>query len=207
MRPEDDGISAHDANHPMDFERIIDELRLSLEQVTSEEKVFDLITERLAALRQSFRSHKSQFTSSHIEFLKSVAAAAGPLQSFIELREELAYIDTLEDYTAMVGRLVNLKGKLAPFAVCQRVKKELRELNEKLPAIREQDEGKRQVMVNTRIIDLERHAPRCRRNHAMAIREGPYDYFWGCSRYPFCGEATQLTPEQRRRLDASNSRG
>ena len=186
--------------NPMDVDNIIDELRSSAEHIMSEEELLHVITERLTMLRQSFSSHKSLFTPSHIEYLKNLAAISDPLRSFIELKEELADVGTLENYAATVSRLVVIKGRLAPFAVCKRVMKEIRELNEKLPTIREQDDAKRKVRISTRIIDLEQSPPRCRRNHAMVIREGPHDYFWGCSRYPFCEQAAQLTPEQKHRL-------
>jgi DNA repair exonuclease SbcCD ATPase subunit len=184
----------------MDAENIIDELRFSLEHIISEEELLHVITGRLTVLRQSFSSHRSLFTPSHIEFLKSLAAISDQLRSFIELREELADVGTLEDYAAMVRRLTAIKGGLAPFAVRKRVMKEIRELNEKLPTIREQDDAKRQIRVTRRILDLEQDPPHCRRNHAMVIREGLHGYFWGCGRYPFCKEVAQLTPEQKDRL-------
>ncbi len=186
--------------YPMDVQTVIDELRFSLEHTISEQELLLAINERLRALRESFSSQGSLFTPSHIESLKSMAAISDQLRAFIKLREELLDVGTIEDYTSMVRRLIEIKGRLAPFAVCKRVRKEIRELNEKLPTIREQDDAKRQVRVNTRILDLEQAPPHCRRNHAMVIREGRHGYFWGCSRYPFCEEVVQLTPEQHARL-------
>jgi hypothetical protein len=133
-----------------DVETIIAELKFSLEHVIQEEELHRVITGRLKALRLTFPTHRSLFTPSHIGFLKSLAAVPDQLQSFIELKEELIDVDTIEDYEAIVGRLVEIKGKPAPFAVCKRVTKEIRELNEKLPTIWEQDAAKWQVLVNTR---------------------------------------------------------
>ena len=186
----------------VDVETIIDELRSSLGSVASEGKLFHIIAERLPALRQSFRSQKSHFTPSQIQFLKRLTPVSDKLRAFIELKENLADVGTTQDYTAMMNRLSEIKGALRPFAVGKRVMKELRELNEKLPTIRQQEDGKWQIRTNPRIIDLEQNAPHCRRNHPMVIREGPHGFFWGCSRYPFCGDAAQLTPEQRSRLDS-----
>ncbi|MDP3000637.1 MAG: hypothetical protein Q8N47_24350 [Bryobacterales bacterium] len=184
----------------MDVRKIIDELKVSVEHNTEEEELLHVITARLTALRQSFLSHRSLFTPSDIEFLKSLPAISDPLRLFIELKEELIDVDTLEDYTAMMGRLVEIKGRLPSCAVRKRVMKEIRELNERLPTIRAQDDAMRQVRVNARIVDLEQNPPHCRRNHAMVIREGQHGYFWGCSRYPFCGEVAQLTAEKIGRL-------
>lgn len=186
----------------VDVEKIIDELRFSLEHDASEEKVLGAIDESLTALRQSFRFHKSIFTPNHICFLRSLAGVSGQLRTFIELKEELADVGTLEDYADMVSRLSGIRCRLRPFAVYRRVMRELRGLNEKLPTIRQQNDGKWRVQVNARIIDLERKHARCQRNHAMVISKGPYDYYWGCSRYPFCGDATRLTAEERRQLDS-----
>lgn len=184
----------------MDLQRITQELRFSLEHIISEEELNHAIIERLTSLRQSFSSHRSLFTPEHIEFLKNLAAISGQLQSFIEMKDELADVDTLEDYEVIVNRLVDIKRRLGPCAVRVRVMKEIRELNEKLPAIREQDGAKRQIRVNTRIADLEQNAPHCLHHHAMAIRNGRYGHFWGCSQYPFCQRVAQLAPEQKNRL-------
>jgi hypothetical protein len=184
----------------VDVETLIDELKFSLGTLTSEEKVLDAITGHLSVLRQTFPSRKASFTPNDIRFLKSLAPVSDQLRSFIELKEELAEVATREDHAAMMSRLLEIKSTLRPFAVGKRVMKELRELNEKLPTIRQQEEGKWQIRTNTRITELEQEAPNCQRNHPMVIREGPHGYFWGCSRYPFCGEAAPLTDEQKGRL-------
>lgn len=187
-------------NLPMDVENILADLRLSLETVVSEDDLLHVITERVAALRQSFPSHRRLFTPSHIEFLKSLAPVSDRLRSFIEVKEELVDVGTLAEYTAMVSRLTEIKGALGTLAVRKRVMKEIRGLNERLPAIRERDGARRQARVDSRIFDLEQDPRHCRRNHAMVIREGRYGYFWGCSRYPFCVQVVRLTPEEEDRL-------
>src|SRR5712691_1326354 len=85
--------SMNGANPRMDVQNIIDELRFSVEHIVSEEELLHVITERLTALRQSFSSHRSLFTPSHIEFLKSFAGISDQLRSFIELKEELVDLD------------------------------------------------------------------------------------------------------------------
>lgn len=155
----------------------------------SEEELLRAIDDRLITLRQLFRSQKSVFSPGDIEFLKSLASISDQLRSFIQLKEELVDIRTIEDYEALVSRLSE-----------KRVKKEIRELSERLPDIRQQDEANRQIRVNRRIIDLEQNPPRCRYNHVMVIREAQHGFFLGCSRFPFCHLTTQLTPEQMDRL-------
>lgn len=48
-----------------------------------------------------------------------------------------------------------------------------------------------------RIAELELSPRRCRRNHAMQIREGPAGPFWGCGTYPFCHHVAPLTERER----------
>jgi hypothetical protein len=180
----------------MEVRKAIDDLRSSLEQIAGEEELFRVISDGLTALRQSFSPHRSLFAPSDIEFLKSVAEISDHLRGFIELKEELPNVDSLKKYTEVVSRLTQTKDALARFPVAKRVAKEIRALNEKLPAIRDQDEAQRKFRRSSRILNLEQNARHCPRNHPMVIREGRRGYFWGCSRYPFCEETAQLTAEE-----------
>jgi hypothetical protein len=180
----------------MEVRQVIDDLRSSLEHVTPEDELLGVIADRLTALRQSFPSHRSLFTPSDIEFLNSLSVISDHLRAFIELKEELLSVGSLKEYEDIVSRLTQAKGALACFPVARRVAKEIRALNERLPAIREQDDAQRQFRFNARILDLEQNPRRCPRNHPMVIREGTHGHFWGCSRYPFCSATAQLTPEE-----------
>ncbi len=119
------------------------------------------------------------------------------LRAFAELREESADVVSVKEYEDIVSRLTFTKGALADFPVGKRVAKAIRELDEKLPAIRERDEANRQFRRTGRIHDLEQNPRLCPSNHPMVIRRGEWGNFWGCSRYPFCERTAQLTPDQR----------
>jgi hypothetical protein len=180
----------------LEVRQIIDDLRSSLEHVTAEDRLVAIIADRLISLRQLFRSHRSLFAPSDIEFLKSLTAVSEHLRAFIELREDLLGVDSLKEYTDIVGRLACAKSALVCFPVARRIAKEMRGLNERLPVIREQDEAHRQFRLKARILDLQQNPRRCPRNHPMVIRGHQGGHFWGCSRYPFCYETAQLTSEQ-----------
>ncbi|MGA2116026.1 MAG: topoisomerase DNA-binding C4 zinc finger domain-containing protein [Bryobacteraceae bacterium] len=186
----------------MDVQEGIEEIRRSLEQVVSEKELLRTISESLTALRRLFPSNKSLFTPGRIEFLRKVAELSCQLSSFIEIQEELADVTSLRQYTFLMNQLADMKVALASFPVAKRVRKEMRELNEKLPGIRERDGAEQQFRTDARIREMEQDPPRCPLGHAMVIREGRYGYFWGCTRYPSCQETKQLTSEQRRRLYA-----
>ena len=103
------------------------------------------------------------------------------------------------DFSGMakiVNRLTEIKDAVGAYAVAKRVRKEIRELNERLPAIRQSDELQRKCRINARIQNLEQTNRYCRRHHPMAIREGRDGYFWGCGRYPFCHATVPLTAEE-----------
>jgi hypothetical protein len=89
---------------------------------------------------------------------------------------------------------------LGGFPVGRRIAKEIRELNERLPEIRQQDEGRRQFRLSARTLELEKTPRLCPRRHPMVIREGTRGHFWGCSRYPFCSATAQLTAEESQLL-------
>jgi hypothetical protein len=186
----------------MQVRQAIDDLRSSLEHITAEDELLGVIANHLTALRQSYPSHRSSFTPSDIELLKSLGVISDQLRAFIELKEELASVSSLKEYEDIVSRLTRAKGSLASFPVAKRIAKEIRGLNERLPVIREQDEAQRQFRLNTRIVDLQRNPRRCPRHHPMAIREGTHGHFWGCSRYPFCSATAQLTPAENDLLNS-----
>jgi hypothetical protein len=181
----------------MEVRQAIEELRHSLEHVTSEQDLLQAISGGLGGLRQAYPSNKSAFTSGDIAFLKNLNGILGQLQGFVELNEELRDVASLEEYEDAIGRLSHIKAALQDLPVVRRVAKEIRELNERLPGIQDQHRLNRDFRLNGRIGDLERDSRRCARRHPMVIRKGARDYFWGCSRYPFCRETAELTAAQR----------
>jgi hypothetical protein len=180
----------------MEVRKTIDDLRFSLEHITAEEELFRAITDQLVALRRSFPSQRPLFTPTDIDFLKSLTPISDHLRAFIELKEELPNVDSLKEYTQIVSWLTHIKDALGRVPVAKRVGKEIRELNERLPAIRDKDEAQRKFRLNARIFDLEQNPRLCQRHHPMVIREGQHGYFWGCTRYPFCQETAQLASDQ-----------
>lgn len=185
----------------MQVRRTIDDLHSSLEHITAEYELLRVIPNHLIALRQAYPSHRRLFTPSDVEFLKSLGTISDHLREFLELKEELVSVNSLEEYDDLVSRLSRVKVALVCFPVCRRVAKEIRCLNERLPAIRQQVEAGRQFRLNSRILDLEQNPRRCPRRHAMVIRKGTRGHFWGCSQYPFCSATAQLTSEQDKLLN------
>jgi hypothetical protein len=184
----------------LDVEALVCELKYSLATRLDEEALLTDITDRLAVLRRYFPGHKSSFNEGHIEFLKDVAGIIEPLKSFIGMKEELSDVGTICDYEALIHRLTDIKTRLAPYAVFKRVTKEIRQLNESLPAIKVKDEANRGFRITARIVEMERNPRVCGRKHAMVIRAGTRGYFWGCSRFPFCQETALLSFEERKRM-------
>ena len=184
----------------MNVQGIIDEIKFSLEHSITEEDLLEIITRNLKILRQEYLSNKRFFTKEHIDFLQSLTPLSKQLDTFSALKEELLYVNTLKHYTFLINQLVDIKNAVRPFAICKRVSKEIRELTEKLPNIRQEDEAKQQSRLNNRIAGLEQNPWQCPRKHKMVIREGRYGYFWGCSKYPICRHTQVLTPDEKDRL-------
>ncbi len=184
----------------MSVQERLNAIQCALEHCLAEEELLELITSNLKTLRQEYTTNKNAFTKEHIAFLQSLTPISKQLGSFIALKEELLYVNTLKHYTFLVNQLVDIKNALRPFAVCKRISKEIRELTEKLPIIRQEDEAKQQVRLNARIAALEHNPWRCPRQHKMVIREGRYGYFRGCSKYPLCQHTQQLAPHEKDNL-------
>jgi hypothetical protein len=162
----------------MEVRQAIDNLRSSLEHISAEDELLGVIADQLTALRQSYPSRRSSFTASDSEFLKCLGVISDHLRAFVELKEELASVSSLKEYEDIVRRLTRAKGSLASFPVAKRIAKEIRQLNERLPTIREQDEARRRFRLNARIFDLQQNPRRCPRHHPMVIREGALGHFW-----------------------------
>ena len=158
------------------------------------------IEEKLAGLRASCRENRSVFAIDQIGFLKNLKGISRAIRTFVEICEELEYVETLGEATDILERLSVVKGGLKPFAVGKRVAKEMRELNERLPAIRAKEDSRKGFMIESRILDLERTPPQCHKGHKMVVRNGSRGYFWGCSQYPFCHQTAQITSDQRMQL-------
>ncbi len=180
----------------MDVRQTIDDLRLSVEHIAAEDELLGIIVGRLTSLRKAFPIQRPVFTPGDIEFLRSLTGVADHLRAFAELREEAADVASVKEYEDIVSRLTLTKGALADFPVGKRVAKAIRELDEKLPAIRGRDEANRQFRLGGRIHAIEQNPRLCPQGHRMVIRRGKRGEFWGCSQFPLCWKTAQLTPEQ-----------
>lgn len=127
----------------MEVRQAIDDLKFSVEQVTAEDELLGVITVRVIDLRLAFRSHRSDFTAADIEFLKRLNRISDHLLAFVELKKEMASIESLKEYEEIISRLTRAKSALAGLPVGRRIAREICELNQRLPAIREKDGEKR----------------------------------------------------------------
>ena len=128
----------------MEVWQTIDDLRLSVEHIAAEDELLRIIVDRLTTLRQVFPFQRSVFTLTDIAYLRSLAGVSDQLRAFTELREEAVDVGSVKEYDDIVTRLTYTKGALADLPVGKKVAKAIRELDEKLPAIREREEANRQ---------------------------------------------------------------
>jgi hypothetical protein len=164
----------------------VDEIKATLNHVVQEEDLLKCLSDRIGILRQMYRADRGQFTSEVVAFLASLKTISARLEEFIDLRQELAEVETSEQYEAMAGTLTAIGRDLEVCAVHKRVQKEIRQLHENLPRIMSRQVAREQDRIRSRIIDLEQSAPHCRRGHLMVVRKGRGGYFWGCSEFPHC---------------------
>jgi hypothetical protein len=178
----------------MEVRQTIDDLRDSVEHLTDEEELLAIIIGRLTGLRQLFLPQRSAFSPGDIEFLKSLTGISDHLRKFAELKEEAADVGSVHEYEDIVSRLNFTKGALADFPVGKRVAKAIRDLSEKLPAIRQNDEANRQFRLGGRIHTLEQNPRLCPQGHVMVVRTGKSGEFWGCSQFRCVGRRHNLRP-------------
>lgn len=184
----------------MNVQDTVDELKQSLDSTVSEEKLLDTLNSRLAVLREDYPSNKHLFTQEHIGFLRQLNVLSEQLRLFIELKEDLSDVEDVQTYTRLMKQLTALEKRFGGLAVCRRVSKEIRELNEKLPHIQHQKRIKDNAKITGRIYELERNSKLCPKGHKMLVRKSKNGYFWGCSKYPVCQFRKPLSAKDRDRL-------
>ena len=156
---------------------------------------------RYCMTRDLSGSPKAQGATDEVDLMTTPLTPEEAVNSFIELQEELRDIHSAGQYTLVMRQLVRIKEALGASPARMRVRTAIRDLQERLPQIREKGHQAQAIRVNTRIAELERQSLCCPRGHSMVVRHGPNDsLFWGCSHFPFCHYTKRLTAEQRRRL-------
>lgn len=119
------------------------------------------------------------------------------LRSFLELDGERTDISSIEEYVLVMRQLVDIKNALGAAPACTRVRTAIRDLQERLPQIRQMDDQRSKCRTSARIVELERTPPRCPDGHSMVVRQGPNEsFFWGCSSFPSCRNTRRLTCEE-----------
>ncbi len=178
---------------------VIDELKHLLDNCVAEETLASKLRDNLNILRLAYLQDKSAFALEDISFLKNLSEnITRHLVLFIALKEEeLPNIHNLEEHLTVRARFVSIRAELHGLAVSQRVGKEIRELDERLPSLKEQEETRLQSKITGRIYELERDAPHCNRGHAMVVRESHGSHFSGCSKYPMHEETKPMSPKEK----------
>lgn len=184
--------------------RTIDGLRACLERGSDERELLRRIEAGLPWLREAYRWDSAAFTQSDIAFLQRLGPARDALRAWVEMEARLPALASTDALEAAIARLTGLKDALGAYAVGATLRKAIHNWRARLGALRAEDEMNR-ARVEPRIAELERNPRRCRRNHRMAIREGPRGYFWGCTTYPFCHHVALLTREERMYLTAEDA--
>src|SRR5687768_4831557 len=97
---------------------VIEELKYLLDNCVAEETLVSEVEDKLTILRQAYLADKSAFELEHISFLKNLSdKITRQLVLFIELKEELPNIYSLEEHLNVRARLVSLRTELDGFAV------------------------------------------------------------------------------------------
>lgn len=146
-------------------------------KLSNERELHTTIRQGLHELHELYRADKKQFSPENIEFLQGLNVLADQLEQ---------YIEGIDDCSRLRHKLLTLREDFRCMKVCLRVEKEIRGLEEKLPAIHELEETRKRGRFMKRKVELESNAEPCPREHAMEIRERSNGWFWGRTKYPRC---------------------
>ena len=120
------------------------------------------------------------------------------LESIENLENILNDISTLQykkEGKELIDELMIAKKEFEKFTdIINLIDTAIRSIEEVIPILMD-DENLQKIR---RIIELEQHPPQCTKcTNKMVIREGPGEYFWGCSSFPDCWGKRFLTNEER----------
>ncbi len=155
----------------------------------------------LESLREAWRVRRQDFSDGDVETLRGLRGIVDALAAFIEEQEEFDYLATRDDVDEVVGRLHAVMGQVGELPVAGRVRKEIRELLEKRASLPSRALDRHAAELRRAVSALNGEAPACARcGSRMVLREGPYGFFWGCTRFPECWGKERLRPQERERL-------
>ena len=167
-------------------------------EIVSEHNLRQRLQDDLTLLHEYRQSRPQHFNPSRDQHCQKLTDLQNFLEEFIEVQEDMQIIVSRDDYDDAMERLDALARALSGRAVEKRVARERRQLQTQLPRLRQAEASRVKNQV-------EKAAPKCRKGHAMNLRQAEHGWFWGCSRYPKCSAIKQLTNEQETALRLSHS--
>ena len=173
------------------------ELENLLESEVNEEILIENGESLLSELRESWKEDQNAFSPDAIARLQSIGDILEVVHNFRDLLEELEFIYTSDDAFDFADELWLLCEDLKRLPVEGRIRKEIRELNEKCAQLPSSKETKSSAELNNAFATLNSKAPSCLKcDSNMVLREGNGNYFWGCERFPECWGKRSLKKDE-----------
>lgn len=180
---------------------LIAEIHSALDSNTREFELLALIENRLTVLRQRYKTHRNEFSSEGIEFLRSLSPLQEALREFGETIDEKDWVRTRDDAQEIASRFSDLAELLSPYLVSKRAEMEIRDVLAKAKTLPFAAVSAGEAEFKRRFFALESTAKPCLKCGAkMVLRESQYGYFWGCSTFPRCFSRKWLTKEESEQL-------
>ena len=186
----------------MDIEKMVESLKHKVKTEVHEDVLKKVLVFRNHQFRDAFEKEPSRFSEQHIAFVDEMVALLDQVEQFQTIQEDMETVYDREDYDEIMESLEFLHAQFEGMALQQRVAREIREMQTRLPQIRLAEDTKKHNQLNTRMVRLNHSAPKCTKGHPMVVREGPHGFFWGCSRYPDCHSHKRLSPEELSTVEA-----
>jgi dGTP triphosphohydrolase len=170
-----------------DVKAKIDELQKVVATEINESKLIETGCSLLNELRKVWHTQKKDFSDDDVSKLQLIRNNLEAVRSFVELKDEIQYVSTKEDVHDLIHELLTLAEQLEAFAISKRMRKEIRELYEKVNRLPTSEERKKSSEFNRAILKLNEQAPKCKKcGTKMVVREGNGKFFWGCPCFPDC---------------------
>jgi hypothetical protein len=163
----------------------------------NEERLLEAGEAGLVELRAAWLKEKGIFSNDDIARLQAIRDILETVEGFVEAQEIIPRVHSEEEFTELVDELFSFCDDVMGLPVEGRIRKEIRELNERYPRLTSSEELKKGDELTRAVALLNSRAPTCGKCYSnMVIREGRGKYFWGCERFPDCWGRRWLKTEE-----------
>lgn len=169
-----------DRNYLEDLIKNLSKLEISEDSFN---KIYEEESKTLENLRKLYISNKEIFTEDDVKRINLSKENLKIAEEYLEIKDEIEFCKSKEALNDLIFSISDFMDRVSSEIHIARIKKDIRELNEKMRSLPEINPQKSSSLTVSHFNPVE-NCPKC--NSKMILRLGPFSHFWGCSKFPDC---------------------